>query len=225
MSPGGSAARAIAAVPALAFAAPALRPLFGIGARLDAEGVFLTFDDGPHPEGTPAVLEALAEVGARATFFLVGEQVERRPDLAAAVASAGHEVALHCHRHRLLLRLAAAEVRADLERAAEVVAAAAGVSPRLYRAPFGVFTRPALEVAREHGWQPLHWTRNGRDWRADATAASIAARVTARLRRGDVVLLHDSNAYGAGSWRATADATRAILDRAAGRGLAPALHP
>ena len=65
----------------------------------------LTFDDGPHPQGTPAVLSALAAHGARATFFLVGEQVERRPALAREVHDAGHEVALHCHRHRNALRL------------------------------------------------------------------------------------------------------------------------
>jgi len=69
-----------------------------------ADGVMLTFDDGPHPEGTAAVLELLADAKARATF-LVGEQVERRPQLAAAITAEGHEIALHCQRHRNLLRL------------------------------------------------------------------------------------------------------------------------
>ena len=73
-----------------------------------APGVALTFDDGPHPEGTPAVLEALARAGARATFFVVGEQVQRRPALVAEIAAAGHVVALHGYRHRLQLRLGGA---------------------------------------------------------------------------------------------------------------------
>ena len=68
-------------------------------------GVALTFDDGPHPEGTPAVLEALARADARAMFFVVGEQVQRRPALVAEIAAAGHAVALHGYRHRLQLRL------------------------------------------------------------------------------------------------------------------------
>ena len=69
-----------------------------------ASGVALTFDDGPHPEGTPAVLEALAAGGATATFFVVGEQVRRRPELVQRIVAAGHEVALHGDRHVLLLR-------------------------------------------------------------------------------------------------------------------------
>src|SRR3954452_22020216 len=83
------------------------------GDRTEASGpdgggyVALTFDDGPHPQGTPAIMEALAAAGARATFFLVGEQVERRPALAAELVAAGHEVALHGHRHRAMLRLTA----------------------------------------------------------------------------------------------------------------------
>ena len=68
--------------------------------RTVAGGVALTFDDGPHPEGTPAVLEILAEADIKATFFLVGEQVERRPSLAAEIAGQGHLVALHGYRHR-----------------------------------------------------------------------------------------------------------------------------
>ena len=65
-----------------------------------AAGVALTFDDGPHPEGTPAVLEILAQADIKAAFFLVGEQVERRPALAAEIASRGHLVAVHGYRHR-----------------------------------------------------------------------------------------------------------------------------
>ena len=68
-------------------------------------GVALTFDDGPHPEGTPAVLEALSRAGALATFFVIGEQVQRRPELVAEIAAAGHVVALHGYHHRLQLRL------------------------------------------------------------------------------------------------------------------------
>src|ERR1700723_351099 len=70
-----------------------------------APGVVLTFDDGPHPEGTPAILELLARHRATATFFVVGERVRRRPALLARILAEGHQVALHCDRHRLQLRL------------------------------------------------------------------------------------------------------------------------
>src|SRR5437016_5093785 len=97
-------AAALWAAPA---AAPVCRPLadaFHIDRRLAGPGVALTFDDGPHPDGTPAILELLASAKATATFFLVGEQVERYPEVARAVADAGHEIALHGYRHTLLLR-------------------------------------------------------------------------------------------------------------------------
>src|SRR5947209_4930455 len=81
-----------------------------------ADGAVLTFDDGPHPDGTPAVLEVLASAGARATFFMVGEQVQRRSALVSEVLAQGHVVGLHGHRHRLQLRLSGRQVAADLER-------------------------------------------------------------------------------------------------------------
>lgn len=203
---------------------PPLRRPLGIQDRIDAaDAVALTFDDGPHPQGTPAVLELLAAAGATATFFLVGEQVERRPALAAEIAAAGHEVSLHCHRHRNLLRLTPAQVRADLERAATVIAEATGRVPRLYRAPYGLFSAASLVLARRRGWRPLLWTRWGRDWEQRSTPASIAAHVTRGVHAGDIVLLHDADFYSAPeSWRTTAAALPPILEELERRSLATA---
>ena len=128
-SPGGPFARAIAGVamasyvlPALAGAWPALRAPLRIEDRtLGGRGYALTFDDGPHAQGTPAVLETLAAAGATATFFLVGEQVQRNPALAGEIVAAGHGVGLHCHRHRNLLRLAPRQVREDIARAQALI--------------------------------------------------------------------------------------------------------
>ena len=101
----GAALRAYL-LPGAAAVCPPLRAALGVRDRLEAaDEVLLTFDDGPHPQATPAVLDLLRDAGVKATFFLVGEQVERCPQLAAEIACAGHEVALHCHRHRCLLRL------------------------------------------------------------------------------------------------------------------------
>ena len=96
---------------------PAVADALGLARRIDDPvGVALTFDDGPHPEGTPAVLEALAALDAKATFFLCGEQVERDPSLAAEIVAAGHTAALHGHRHRNMLRLPPQAFVEDLER-------------------------------------------------------------------------------------------------------------
>jgi peptidoglycan-N-acetylglucosamine deacetylase len=193
---------------------PPLRFALGVRNRLDPDHpALLTFDDGPHAQGTPAVLELLRETGVRATFFLVGEQVQRRPQLAAEIAAAGHEVALHCHRHRCLLRLTPRQVRDDLRRAQAVIADATGQQPRRYRPPYGMFNAAALALARAHAWEPLLWSRDGRDWQRDATANSIAARAIRGLRSGDVILLHDADHYSAqDSWRQTVAALPRILD-------------
>jgi peptidoglycan/xylan/chitin deacetylase (PgdA/CDA1 family) len=192
---------------------------YDIERRLSS-GVALTFDDGPHPEGTPAVLEALAARGATATFFVVGEQVRRRPELVRRIVAAGHEVALHGDRHVLLLRRRPAELAADFDRALATIADAAGLEPRLYRPPYGVFSPWALREVRRRGWRPLLWSAWGRDWERRATPASIARRAAHGLAAGEVVLLHDSDAYSsADSWRRTSASLPSLLDAAASRSL------
>ncbi len=186
-------------------------------------GVALTFDDGPHPAGTPAVLDALARAGAPATFFLSGEQVRRRPALAAELAAAGHAIALHCDRHRCQLRLTPRAIAEDLRRGEAAIAEATGTSPRLYRPPYGVFSAIGLARARRR-YRLLLWSRWGHDWRAGASPRGIAAEATAGVRAGDVILLHDADHYAdPGSWRNTAAALPRILDAIAGAGLEPVL--
>src|SRR4051794_28550205 len=112
---GALGAAGLWALPALAPVIPSVSRALGIARSLEA-GVAITFDDGPHPQGTPAVLEVLDRAGVHATFFLVGEQVERRPALAAEIAAAGHRVAVHGQRHRNLLRLTPRALADDLDR-------------------------------------------------------------------------------------------------------------
>ena len=225
---GGSTALAASAVvlaghaaPGLCAWSPALRGALGVADRIaDHRAVALTFDDGPHPQGTPATLAVLASARARATFFLAAEQVGRDPALVAEIAAAGHAIGVHCHRHRNLLRLAPGQVGDDLRRAESVIAHAAGHAPRLYRPPYGILTTAALAHARRRGWTTVLWSRWGRDWRARATAPDIAARAADGLAGGEIVLLHDADHYAAaGSWRATVSALPAILDRVADAGL------
>ncbi|MGN6372055.1 MAG: polysaccharide deacetylase family protein [Solirubrobacteraceae bacterium] len=202
-----------------------LRRALGVDDRTsDNRGWALTFDDGPHAQGTPATLEILAREQVKATFFLVGEQVLRTPGIAAEVVAAGHGIGLHCHRHRNLLRLAPWQVREDIDRAASAIEDATGVSPTLYRPPYGVLNAAALRLARRDGRRTLLWTHWGRDWERAATPESIAARVTAGAHEGSVLLLHDADDYSApGSWRRTVSALPRVLDAMAGRGLGAVL--
>jgi peptidoglycan/xylan/chitin deacetylase (PgdA/CDA1 family) len=210
-------------LPGLAGALPALRRPLGIEDRTaSGRGYALTFDDGPHAQGTPAVLELLAGARAHATFFLVGEQVERNPSLAAEIVAAGHDIGLHCHRHRNLLRLTPGQVREDIDRAVAIIEHATGRAPALYRPPYGVLNASALQLARARGWRTLLWSHWGRDWERRATAESIAALVTDGAGEGSVLLLHDADDYSAaGSWMHTAAALPLILQTLAERGLRP----
>jgi peptidoglycan/xylan/chitin deacetylase (PgdA/CDA1 family) len=213
-------------LPAVALAAgwsaPALAPtlaplcdLLGVRRRVEGEdsAVYLTFDDGPHPEGTPAVLAELAARQATATFFLVGEQVVRFPALAREIVAEGHVVALHGHRHRSQLRVLPRALADDLRRASDVIGSTTGALAPLYRPPYGIFSAAGVALARRRGDTSWLWSRWGKDWRATATAASVAELATHRLTSGDVILLHDADHYGdPGCWRSTVGAVPLILD-------------
>lgn len=199
---------------ALAPVLPRAAEALGIPRTLSAGsgGVALTFDDGPHPEGTPGVLDVLARAGHRATFFLIGEQVERRPELAREIVSAGHLVAVHGYRHRLQSRLSASQLRADLDRARATIQGATGASPEHHRPPYGVYSPAGLRLAVESGLKPLLWSRWGKDWRRFANPRRIATRATRNLQAGDVILLHDADFYSArDSHRRTVEALRLII--------------
>jgi peptidoglycan-N-acetylglucosamine deacetylase len=185
-----------------------------------ARGVALTFDDGPHPEGTPAVLEALARADARATFFVVGEQVQRRPALVAEIAAAGHTVALHGYRHRLQLRLGGAAVQADIQRGLDSIREAAGVEAVWHRPPYGIYSPAGLKFVRQAGLRPLLWSRWGKDWRKFTTPSRIAARATRDIGAGDVILLHDADFYSSrDAHRRSVEALKTILSRLSHTGL------
>jgi peptidoglycan-N-acetylglucosamine deacetylase len=164
------------------------------------------------------VLEALGP--RRAIFFMVGEQVERYPSLAAEVARAGHEIALHGYRHRNQMRVTPGWLADDLRRGAAAIADATGAEPTLYRPPYGIFTPAGLALSRSY--ERLLWSKWGRDWRARTTPEEIARLATRDLSGGDVILLHDADWYSApGSHRRTAAALPMVLDALARRGLQP----
>lgn len=222
---------------AVAHGLPALMPLLpslagaigvplGLPDEAPGNAVAITFDDGPHPEGTPEVLKILGERGIKATFFLVGERVEAEPALAAEIVSEGHRIGLHCQLHRNALRLTGSQIRDDIAKAKETIVTATGVECSLQRAPLGIYTPAFLREVRRAGLQPWLWTQWGRDWRAEATPESILHDATATLKGRDVVLLHDGDDYSAeGSHRNTIAALPAILDAVETRTLEPVALP
>jgi peptidoglycan/xylan/chitin deacetylase (PgdA/CDA1 family) len=217
----GIAGAAAWSLPAVASHVPAVAGLLDIPLRIDAaDAVAVTFDDGPHPEGTPAVLEALAEAGAVATFFVVGEQVRRYPSLVAETAAAGHRIALHGDTHRTHVRLAPHKFGEDLGRGHAAIAGATGGEPEIHRPPYGVYSAASLAIVRRAGYRSMLWSRWGHDWSDRQTPATIADEVTEHLGAGDVLLLHDADHYAdPGSWRATAAALPIVLGRIEEHGL------
>jgi peptidoglycan-N-acetylglucosamine deacetylase len=202
-------AAAAYALPLPAAHVPRLAHALGIQTTLVLPGPHLTFDDGPHPEATPKVLELLREYDVKATFFLVGEQVRRTGALRDEIEAAGHKIGLHGDTHRPLWRLTPRALRADLDRGDETVRP----TVEFHRAPYGAYSLPALYEVIGRGFNPLLWSRWGRDWRAAATPESIAAEVTRDLSAHDVLLLHDADDYAdPGSWRAMVAALPAVLE-------------
>lgn len=190
--------------------------LAGIGRP---DHVALTFDDGPDRSSTPRFLEALDRLDVRATFFLLGEMVERHRGVAQEIVAAGHEVAVHGYAHRLLpLRGPLAAMR-DIGRGHAVVRAATGVRPRFFRPPYGYLSAAGLAAARREGLTPVLWSCWGRDWVAGASPAGVVTTVLRDLDGGATVLLHDSDCTSApGSWRVTLAALPDLVALAWGRG-------
>jgi peptidoglycan/xylan/chitin deacetylase (PgdA/CDA1 family) len=152
--------------------------------------VALTFDDGPDPQHTPAVLDALEAGGARGTFFLVGERVRRHPELAAAIAERGHQVASHGDRHDWRVMFTRRQSLADLGDGLAAVLDATGRRPAWYRPPIGLATPELIDAARAHGAQVAGWSVRPRDGTEDDPAV-VRSRIAERIGPGDVVLLHD----------------------------------
>jgi peptidoglycan/xylan/chitin deacetylase (PgdA/CDA1 family) len=183
--------------------------------------VALTFDDGPQPDSTPRFLEALDRLGWRATFFMLGSMVDRSPGLAAEVAAAGHEIAVHGYRHRSQMFRVYPAIAADLARAVDTISTRTGREPRWFRPPYGTLAAGGVVAARRHRLRTVLWSTWGRDWRAEATPDTVVTDVARHLGPGATVLLHDSDCTSApGAWRSALGALDPLAELFASRGLA-----
>jgi peptidoglycan/xylan/chitin deacetylase (PgdA/CDA1 family) len=217
------AALAVAhAGPGLSAVGPLRRRLLPRLAGLGRAGhVALTFDDGPDPASTPAFLDLLAARDVHATFFLLGSMVDRAPSLAAEIAAAGHEVAIHGWDHRYTILRDPWDVYQDLARARDAVAAATGQRARFFRPPYGVLSSGALLASRRLELSPVLWSAWGREWADGATPESVLGTVLTGLRGGATVLLHDSDCTSPrGAASAALGALPRLLDECAARALA-----
>ena len=185
---------------------------------VNSPAIALTFDDGPDPDWTPLVLDALASVRARATFFVVAPRASRYPSLLARMREEGHEVGFHCTEHVRHDAMRQEDIEADVRSGLPALAGPV----RLWRTPWGVVTWATEEVARRHGLTLVGWTADTEDWRGD-NAQEMLLRIEEKLVPQAVVLMHDGIGPGAtrGDCRMTVDLIAQLVYRARNRGLEP----
>lgn len=172
--------------------------------------VWLTLDDGPDPVDTPRILELLAAHGARVTFFVIGENAARHPELIRAIVAAGHEVAhhTHTHPHGSFWCASPARVRRELDTALAVLRAA-GVRPTRFRPPAGIKNLWLASALRARSLACIGWSARGLE-RRGRDAEAVAARTTRHLAPGAILLLHEGDRVPA-AIRVTA--IRRVLER------------
>jgi len=178
------------------------------GTRRDS--ACLTFDDGPHPEHTPRVLDALRKLGVPATFFVVGERAERHPELIRRIVAEGHTLGHHSFTHSDPERTTAAQLLAEVRRTRSVLEEAAGGPLKLFRPPHGKLTvRKALGLWRD-GQTVVLWNVDPKDF-ARGSANELRAWFQQRpVAGGDIVLFHDNRPHAAA---ALPDIVHAARDR------------
>jgi peptidoglycan/xylan/chitin deacetylase (PgdA/CDA1 family) len=161
--------------------------------KAGARQVALTFDDGPHPITTRAVLELLRAHDARATFFLLGHKVEAHPDMVREIHAAGHTLGIHGFQHEHLFSLRSpAYAEAQIERARRAIVQACGVAPSLFRPPIGFASHLTFRGAERARVQIVAWSVRSLDGVRSARPERVAQRVIDNLSDGAIVLLHDA---------------------------------
>lgn len=151
--------------------------------------VALTFDDGPYPHTTEELLAVLREKKVRATFFVLGSNLEKNKELFAQTVADGHEIGSHAYSHRLLTKLSAEECERELDQAEGLISVYAP-RPTLFRAPGGAYNHAVLNAARKHGYTIINWNIDPLDWQRPPVN-TIAARVVGQVKPGSIVLMHD----------------------------------
>ncbi|HEY0467959.1 MAG TPA: polysaccharide deacetylase family protein, partial [Polyangiaceae bacterium] len=189
--------------------------------KAGAGRVALTFDDGPHPVTTRAVLELLRAHDARATFFVLGHKVESHPDVVREISAAGHTLGIHGFQHdRLFSFRSPSYARQQVERTRQAIARACGVEPSLFRPPVGFASYRTFRGAEQAAARIIAWSVRSLDGLRGADPARVARRVIERLEDGAIVLLHDAaehDDFTPASIAALPEILRALRER----GLAP----
>ena len=181
--------------------------------RVPVAGKFIaiTFDDGPHPQNTPRLLDMLAKRNIKATFYVIGRSVDLHPGVLRRTVAEGHEIGNHSHTHRLLSKLGDTEVRQEMQRCEDAIGRAAGIRPRTMRPPYGgLLQNQRTLIHDEFGYPTILWSVDPLDWKRPGPSV-VASRIISGTTAGGIVLAHDLHSQ-------TVDAMPATLDGLLKRG-------
>ena len=183
----------------------------GLSAR--SRQLALTYDDGPNDPHTLRLLEVLARHNVHATFFLIGQYVQQRPDIARQLINAGHVVGNHAFTHPWLVFKGTRQLKRQIADCERALTDAVGAHSNLFRPPFGARRPAVLRIARQMRLEPIMWNVTGYDWNAPS-AEHIERKVTRQVRGGNIILLHDGGHRAFGVDRShTVTATDRLISR------------
>lgn len=154
---------------------------------VEAPKIALTFDDGPSAAWTPALLDGLKERGVKATFFLIGENVDKNPEIVKRMAEEGHLIGNHTYHHVELTKVSENEARLELADTSAVIVRITGKEPEYMRPPFGAWQR---KLEQEIQMLPVLWTIDPLDWTTE-NQDEIVNKVVTEAEENDIILLHD----------------------------------
>jgi peptidoglycan/xylan/chitin deacetylase (PgdA/CDA1 family) len=154
--------------------------------------VYLTFDDGPHPATTPALLDLLDRMQTKATFFLVGSECEKYPHLVERIHQAGHTLGNHSYSHVWLPMLATSKLEEEIVRTNEIIEDITGTRPHVFRPPFGFMDQRAAKCLKEQDMTPVYWGIAPEDWQTPG-AHRIIRRVMWKIADGTLIVLHEGS--------------------------------
>ena len=181
----------ITATPAMLGTAAATRKLPIYCVQRDDRCVSLTFDAAWGNEDTQNLIDILGEYNVKATFFVVGEWVEKYPESVKALSDAGHEVMTHSEDHAHFTKLTSEQIRKNIRTSCDRIEAVTGRRPTLFRCPYGEYDDHVISTLNEMGMKTIQWDVDSLDWK-DLTAGEIRQRVTEKTQPGSIILFHNA---------------------------------
>ena len=173
--------------------------------------VALTFDDGPYSPYTEQILDILKENNVPATFFLIGQNAERNPELVKRIVSEGHQLGNHTYHHVDLLKADSKTIAEEIDRTSKVIATITGTMPHVVRPPHGFRDPKVMEIVSQRGLEVVEWSVMSRDWTSPGVEA-IVDRTVKKVKNGSIILLHDGDGTANKASRIqSVEATRRII--------------